>query len=433
MTPLLAATLAWLGTFALHGTLALALALLASHLLGRRAPMLQLSLLRWSPLLALLSATAQCVWFGSPFGMFGSSLDATLAMRGTPLPEGVDVALLPTTDSGDLIAVAAAPTPSSLWPSALVLGAAFAAVAGLAWLLRVHRRLANLLADRLPETDPRILAVAAEVARSVGACHSPQLSRSAALATPIAFGWLRPEICLPARAAELPPAPLQALLAHELTHLRCGDPAAMWQFALLQALFPWQLLLLPARRRFAHLVELRCDAAAAELVSPAAVARCLVDVAGWLESAKSGPIVALGMAARPSALRERVEAALHPVVRCGSQRLARASCGPVLVSALTFAAPGLEVPSRTSDLPLPPPPLALASPQSPAAAVVADLLAPLAAEREQLAGEAASLLQRLRAAGGDANLQRLHGAIQERLRRLGELEARLAAVHTKDR
>jgi beta-lactamase regulating signal transducer with metallopeptidase domain len=237
---------------------------------------------------------------------------------------------------------AAAPWWTSIaWPELALAVAAAVASVGLGWLCLVHHRLRTVLRARRPETDARVLTTAAEVARSLGMQQSPHVSRSAAIATPIAFGLLRPEVCLPARVGELSHASLRAMLAHEVAHLRAADPAWMWGAVWLQALFAWQPLFVVVRRRWARLVELRCDAIAAEHATPTAVARCLLDVADWLRPGSEVSVAALGMAARPSALRERVEAAL----RGGSFRPARGGVSRALASValgtLTLGAPAV--------------------------------------------------------------------------------------------
>ena len=332
----------WLCTFAVHSTLALGSALLASLLLGRRALAVQETMLRASLWVALFSASAQC------------------ALRGVWMPELVwspdgpgDVALPVLPASGLSLDGSSAlddADPGLPWGVLLVAGVVAAAGSGLGWLFVVHRRLRRVLRARRPETDARVLTTAAEVARSLGLRQSPHLSRSDAIATPIAFGMLRPEICLPMRVGELSHASLRAMLAHEVAHLRAADPAWMWGAAWLQALFPWQPLFAAVRRRWARLVELRCDAIAAEHATPTAVARCLLDVAEWLRPGPEGTVAALGMAARPSALRERVEAALQG----GGFRPARRGVGPtiggLLLLALTAGAPAVASAADATDV-----------------------------------------------------------------------------------
>lgn len=328
----------WLGTFALHSTCALGGAWLVGAVMGRRATAFQERLLRFALWAGLASASLQCAVFGSPFDLSLPQPVAALAAvePAASAPAGVPVDLVGAPASG-----VAVPWPDLPSGAVLLAAAAGLAFAGILWLAVVLLRLRSALRCREPETDPRVLAAAAEVARGMGLQQSPRLSRSGSLATPIAFGWLRPEICLPARAGELGDEPLRALLAHEVAHLRRGDPAWTWFATVLQALFPWQLLLFAVRRRWARLVELRCDALAARQSSPTAVARCLLDVAEWMRPGAAVPAVALGMAARPSALRERIEVALQERPPEPPRRaLSLAFCSASL-SSLTLLAPGL--------------------------------------------------------------------------------------------
>ncbi len=336
----IAAVADWLCTFAMHSTLALAFAWLVGVGVRSRALVFQEGILRLSLWAALVSSSVQYFGLGSPWP-FALSLPSAAAAS-VAVPTGDEVAVLAALS-------AATPVDEPLvhlsWPTVVVAAAGGLALLGIVWLWCVHRRLQYVLSQRRPEVDGRVLATAAEVARGLGLRQSPHVSRCDRIATPIAFGWLRPEICLPARAGELADGSLRAMLAHEIAHLRRGDPAWMWFAAWLQALFPWQLLMPVVRRRWARLIELRCDAIAARHSSPTAVARCLLDVAEWLRPGAPTPLVALGMAARASSLRERVEAALQP--RSASPPhsfVSMAFCG-VSLSALTLVAPGMQATS----------------------------------------------------------------------------------------
>ncbi len=419
------AVAAWLGTFAVHSTLVLGTAWLASRVAGARAIGLQETALRLSLWVALVSATLQCAVFGSPWS-------AALAEAPVALDFGAvdEAAIVPN--------LAGFVPPQSLlpawrWQQWAVVGAASAAGCGGLWLALVFLRLRALLRDRQPETDPRVLALAATAARAAGLRQSPHVSRCERVATPIAFGMLRPEICLPAHVDQLDESSLRAMLAHEVAHLRAADPTWMWGAAWLQALFPWQVLLFPVRTSWARLVELRCDAAAARHAGATAVARCLLDVASWLQPKEQAPLVALGMASRPSALRERVDAALRGEAAAPpSLRVAFAGAGAVL-SALTFAAPGAA--PVGSDVAGPDLAVAatelLASPPSAAASpAMAELLRLLATERSRLTAEAAQLQQRLQGRRLSPELGQLQAALLRRLTELERLHQRLEArVH----
>ncbi|HEX6810360.1 MAG TPA: M56 family metallopeptidase [Planctomycetota bacterium] len=335
----------WLCTFALHSTLVLGIVLLIGAALRRRAIAFQESALRLSLWAALVSSTVQYFALGSPWPFFAlAPADAALPVGGLAVDEPAVVQALTSV-------TAVEPPVSWSWHAVIVAAAAGLALLGLAWLWFVRNSMQRVLALRQPAVDPRILATAAAVARELGMRHSPHVSRCELIATPIAFGWLRPEICLPARAGELGDASLQAMLAHEIAHLRRGDPGWMWFAAWLQALFPWQVLFLAARRRWARLIEFRCDAIAAEHSSSTAVARCLLDVADWLRPDSGTPLVALGMAARSSSLRERIEAALKPRRRSRPHRFAGMACSSVSLSALTLVAPGVQATPSVPELP----------------------------------------------------------------------------------
>ncbi|MBL8753831.1 MAG: M56 family metallopeptidase [Planctomycetes bacterium] len=412
----------WLVTFAIHSSVALGLAWLASAALRRRAIALQETLLRWSMAAALASTTLQVAMLP---GLFSSQIVLPGAHAAAQAAEVYDLfAAFESVPS----AAELAPSEWSRWPWQVLVAvtAAVLAVGGLCWLAVVHSRLRRVLAERQPETDPRVLGVAAEVAMELGLKQSPHLSRSARLATPIAFGLVRPEICLPRRAAELGDASLRAMLAHEVAHLRAQDPAWMWGAAWLQALFPWQPLLVAVRRRWARLVELRCDAIAAGTATPTAVARCLLDVADWLQPRAPQSVVALGMAARPSALRERIEAALRGDPYRPTGRTASWALGAVFFSALSVV-PGVEsepvaAAAIGSDAATAVP--APASP-SPTMARVAALAVLVQREHEELKAEVAGLRD---PAGSATSADPAWALVEARLRQLDHLRARADAL-----
>ncbi|MBL8730314.1 MAG: M56 family metallopeptidase [Planctomycetes bacterium] len=408
----LAPFVGWLLTFLLHSTCALGAALLLGAALRDRAIAWQERLLRfvlWAP---LVSSSLQFLVLGGPWtgGFPSPAADAPLAREGAPLLAMPIAAAAPLAD----------PTPPAAGPSwSLVVAAlaAIAAIVGLGWLWLSRRRLARMLATRRPEPDARVLAAVAMVAPRVGLRRLPRVRRCDLLPTPIAFGLLRPEVCLPSRVGELGAASLAAMLAHELAHLRRRDPAVMALGALLQALFPWQLLLPVARRRWLRLVELRCDAIAAGHTSPTAVARCLLEVAEWLRPPPAA-MPALGMAARASSLRDRIEAALQHRAGPPPRRVLSMAFGGVSLSALTFAGPGLQA------TPPEPPPVAsfvvlddLTSSATPVGRVLQ--------ERDALLAEAEQLQAELAGQDVSPELEQLLVALQRRLLVVQRLATRI--------
>lgn len=325
----------WLGTFALHSTIALALTCVFVRMRRQRSLGVQDMVLRQALWLPFLSSTLQ-------YMVFGSMWDGLMAQPIVTADELAPLAseMLAAAQANNLVAMEA--IPGMPWAVIVVGIAAMCSLLGFAWLWRTWRRLTRILASRCPETDPRVLSSAATMATHLGLRQSPHISRAQGLSTPIAFGFLRPEICLPARASALDDASLRAMLGHELAHLRRSDPAWMWLGAWIHALFPWQVLLASTRREWSRVVELRCDAEAAKHTSPTAVARCLIEVAEWLRPQPAPATIALGMAARPSALRERVEAALGCADPAPTKRLAAGSVAVLSLATMTMAAPGVS-------------------------------------------------------------------------------------------
>lgn len=98
-----------------------------------------------------------------------------------------------------------------------VLGLSARLLAGWAHVQRIRRRHARPAAEPWP-------ARLAELARRLRVTRPVRLLESAIVEVPIVIGWLRPVILLPASAlVGLTPHQLEALLAHELAHIRRQD------------------------------------------------------------------------------------------------------------------------------------------------------------------------------------------------------------------
>ena len=120
----------------------------------------------------------------------------------------------------------------------------------------------------------------------------PLLLSSTRLAVPIAIGWWRPAVVMPASLLTgLPQAQLEALLLHELAHLRRQD----WLVAVAASLLESLLFFHPAvwwlGRRLREARELCCDAQALHAgAEPEGLARALLSLAERL--APGGPALA---------------------------------------------------------------------------------------------------------------------------------------------
>ena len=83
---------------------------------------------------------------------------------------------------------------------------------------------AHLRREARPVVDHPVAASAVRIARRLGVRRSVRLLSSARVLVPAVIGWLRPAILLPAAVvAGMPAAHLDAILAHELAHIRRSD------------------------------------------------------------------------------------------------------------------------------------------------------------------------------------------------------------------
>jgi uncharacterized protein involved in exopolysaccharide biosynthesis/beta-lactamase regulating signal transducer with metallopeptidase domain len=168
---------------------------------------------------------------------------ATLVCNWTPMPEGGATAGLflsgvyhgvPGPATGPLPgSVLGIPTFSSFQSILDLLGRLAPSLAG-AWLLGVVvlslrlgrgccwvRRIRSQAGD-LPDTD--LIERLNDLRLRLGISRPVRLLRSALVEVPAVVGWLRPVILLPAATmAGLDPAQLEAILAHELAHIRRFD------------------------------------------------------------------------------------------------------------------------------------------------------------------------------------------------------------------
>lgn len=139
-------------------------------------------------------------------------------------------------------------------------------LAGVAWLLtragrgwftarRLHR------ASR-PIDDAAATTRAATHARAIGVRRVPRLAEADALDVPVTMGVRRPVVMLPAAWRGWPDATLDAVLLHELAHVRRKDVLTQQLALALRAIFWPSPLGWWLRRHLATLAEEACDEAA---------------------------------------------------------------------------------------------------------------------------------------------------------------------------
>ena len=236
-------------------------------------------------------------------------------------------------------------------------------------LLRVRRLAAS--ADSLD--DEAWSAAAERLGARLGLGRRVRLLVSARVGTPMAGGFWRPTIFLPASSSSWTVERRDVVLAHELAHLAGHDPLRHVAARLAVALYWFHPLAWMAARRAAAAREQACDEAVLSLgTRPSDYARVLLDMAGSMQPA--APALAALPMVHPSHLETRLMAILNDEVRA---RRARRITIPATVFALSTLAIGAAQPVMHG------------SPAAPASPAVPPSVADIAPDAGQAATDAA--------------------------------------------
>jgi HEAT repeat protein/beta-lactamase regulating signal transducer with metallopeptidase domain len=347
------AALAWLLTYLIHST---ALLTLAWGLTRARSWSPASVDLLWKTALvgAMLSATVQLRLELRPAGTV--SLTHPAPAPATPVAAHASLASVATPANVNAVATAA-PTQATLQspeftPSAAAsaprmsiqtIVAAIWAFGALALALGYAARrliLVGRLGDRRAVPDGRLLAELEQLSREAKLGRRPRLTVTSRLSSPIALGIA--EICLPESAlVELDLEEQRVMLAHELAHLARRDPLWLAFASLMERVFWFQPLNRVARRRIATSAEYLCDEWAVRRTgSGVALARCLAQVAEWIQTSPLGVPVA-GMAEERSLLVSRVEKLLAGARQDSRSRGVLAAASVAVVVATIALVPGV--------------------------------------------------------------------------------------------
>ena len=110
--------------------------------------------------------------------------------------------------------------------------------------------------------DPYFSQLLTQVMTTIGLRRKVSLRLSSVIASPLTFGFFHPIVLLPiALVAQTSPSLLEALLRHELIHIRRADFLVNLMLSLLQILFFFHPLIWMITRRVQELREEACDAA----------------------------------------------------------------------------------------------------------------------------------------------------------------------------
>jgi HEAT repeat protein/beta-lactamase regulating signal transducer with metallopeptidase domain len=337
--------LAWLLTYAIHSTVLLSLAWLlmrfrrlspgASELLWKSA--LLGGILTASVQLRLDVRPAGTVMLQPPAVTTPVAAGAAIDWPETPAStRNTDIAPVPKASpepSMPLIAMSRSSAAVLAWALvALILGLSF-----------VARRLilVGRLGDRQTVPDGRLLEMLTQLARDAGLRRTPRLTSTSRISSPIALGVH--EICVPDTAlTDLDVEQQRSLLAHELAHLARRDPVWLGVTSLIERVFWFQPLNRVANRQIATSAEFLCDDWAVRRTgSGVPLARCLAQVAEWIQASPLGVPVA-GMAEERSLLVSRVSRLLEGVNPTTRSRRGLGIAAVAILAAMIVVAPGVS-------------------------------------------------------------------------------------------
>ena len=347
----ISAIAAWLATYAIHSTILLGAALLASRfIVSHRAREMMWKLAIVGGLFTSIFASLADItpvagrWtVGSQHVESVSPREATPAIGtsiGAPA-ESPTRSAAGRTESGDPVA---GPPRAYDWAAVIVAIWGIVSLLMIARLVLQHRRLFGALRSRTPVNEGPLPGMLAELRRKAAIWIPVRLSASSACPTPIALR--SSEICIPARfATDLDVEQQRSALAHELAHLKRRDP--VWQLAIgiTESIFFFQPLNVVGRKRLRDAAEFLCDDWAVEQTnSPLALAKCLTQISSWVGSAPV-PDGMLAMAEGGSPLITRIHRLANwQPSRLGSLRMVTAAA-VALVALVATSAPVLSAPS----------------------------------------------------------------------------------------
>ena len=243
---------------------------------------------------------------------------------GLPLAQCLDLAPADTDFIGELPPLAEQmPALVTAWAlgTALMLGRL---ALGLAWVGRARRRSTPAPAEWQARLDA--------LARRLGLKRGVSLRLLSDLAGPIALGTLRPCVLLPAALlTRLPVDLLEALLAHELAHVRRWDYLANLLQSAVEALLFFHPVVWWLSARMRHERELVADEISAELIGDS---RRLAIALHALSELDPSPMTSSpALAARGGDLLARIERLLAPRPQATGWKLALPA---LLIAATSF-------------------------------------------------------------------------------------------------
>ncbi|GMU84650.1 MAG: hypothetical protein AMXMBFR47_45190 [Planctomycetota bacterium] len=248
------------------------------------------------------------------------------------------------------VEAAAAPTNAARVPVFTLITLAY--LAGLVLVAGLRIGAYIRFARRCTQLEPASAEVASQVARiahGAGVYQSPRVRISDTASAPFVFGALRPTLVLARRHLDRP-AEFEAVVLHEIAHLRRGDLLVRYlQWLAGTVLYFWPVVAW-VNRRIDLAREHACDEWALRrgALSPAQYARCLLDCVQRTRP-RLAAYAPASMAARASHVQRRIEMILNTTDSPRAGRWVKIVAGATLIGWTGFALSGASAAALKSD------------------------------------------------------------------------------------
>jgi beta-lactamase regulating signal transducer with metallopeptidase domain len=247
-----------------------------------------------------------------------------------PLSEAVmPLVDFPHTPPSNVVARLSSPSTALLFWSA---GAAGIGLLIAVSLIRTHR----LARQAEPMGHAVVLAEAGRIARQLGIRRPVTILHAMDDAMPMTWGAFRPHVLLPAAFPEWSPARREAVLVHELAHVKRMDWLTQLIARVACALYWWNPLAWVAARRLREERELACDdLVLAQGTVASTYAGDLLEIARTFRPSPATALAGVAMARR-SQLADRLLAVLDPSRVRGAVGSRQAATAVTAVAALVM-------------------------------------------------------------------------------------------------
>lgn len=305
---------AWLLTYLVHSTLFLSVVWLVCRILGERRLAIQELLWKTALIAGMVTASVQPIVDWTPVGRSILIADSAGSTGSTGSRFGATATLPPVNgqtvrkpQSRIAVPTSVPPSPTLSTPVEEAANRADIGVVPLVsprgslsivlllliWsggaltlafrLAMSYALLARRLKHRRSVEDGPLFKIFAKLRRAAASIKGLQLTRSPNIAVPLAYGVLKPEICVPSRVVtDMESEQQETVLAHEMAHALRRDPAWLMLSRVVESVLCLQPLNILGRRKLQQISEYRCDDWAVRRTGrPIALAKCLTSVAQW--------------------------------------------------------------------------------------------------------------------------------------------------------